>query len=78
MMSKSVSSNSVQQGKTWLQNPFEFNDEQILESVYRTHFHCVDKFDVGSLYCVASKVINHSIEITDTMIAKVHFTTSYI
>lgn len=71
MFTNSVSSNNVQQGKTLLKNPFELTDEQILESVYRTHFHCVEKFEIGCLYNVASTVIHHSIEITDTMIAKV-------
>ncbi|RDX97664.1 hypothetical protein CR513_19543, partial [Mucuna pruriens] len=67
-MSKSLSSI---QGKTMLQNPFEFSDEQILDNVYRTHFHCVEKCDVISLHTVASTVINHSIQITDTVISKV-------
>ncbi|TKY50034.1 SIEVE ELEMENT OCCLUSION B protein [Spatholobus suberectus] len=69
-MSKSLSSTNVQQGKTLLQNPFEFSDEQILDNVYRTHFHCVEKCDVTSLHTVASTVINHSIEITDKVITK--------
>ncbi|XP_027342218.1 protein SIEVE ELEMENT OCCLUSION B-like [Abrus precatorius] len=69
-MSKSLSSTNVQQGKAMHQNPFEFTDDQILDNVYRTHFHCVEKCEVGSLHSVASNVINHSIEITDTMIAK--------
>ncbi|KAK7306738.1 hypothetical protein VNO77_44694 [Canavalia gladiata] len=69
-MSKSLSCSNVQQGKTLLQNPFEFSDEQILDNVYRTHFHCIEKLDVGSLHCVASNVIHHSIKITDTMITK--------
>ncbi|CAJ1965066.1 unnamed protein product [Sphenostylis stenocarpa] len=58
------------QGKTLLQNPFEFSDEHILDNVYRTHFHCVEKCDVQSLHTVASTVINHSIQITDTVLAK--------
>ncbi|KAK7401161.1 hypothetical protein VNO78_12480 [Psophocarpus tetragonolobus] len=65
-----ISSTNVQQGKSLLQNPFEFSDEQILDNVYRTHFHCVEKCDVTSLYTVASSVIHHSIEITDTVINK--------
>ncbi|KAK7316623.1 hypothetical protein RJT34_00226 [Clitoria ternatea] len=69
-MSKSLSSSNVQQGKSLLQNPFEFSDEQILDNVYRTHFHCVEKCDAGSLHRVASHVITHSIEITDTVITK--------
>lgn len=51
-----------------MQNPFEVSDDQILEKVYITHFHCVEKYDVGSLYSVASNVINHSIEISDLVI----------
>ncbi|XP_014523633.1 protein SIEVE ELEMENT OCCLUSION B [Vigna radiata var. radiata] len=68
MTQKSGSSSNVLQGKTLLQNPFEFSDEQILDNVYRTHFHCVEKCDVKSLHTVASTVINHSIQITDTVI----------
>jgi len=30
-----------------------------------THDHCVEKYDAGSLYCIASKVVNQSIEIAD-------------
>ncbi|XP_057433305.1 protein SIEVE ELEMENT OCCLUSION B-like isoform X2 [Lotus japonicus] len=66
-MSKQVSSNTLQQEKI-MQNPFEVSDDQILEKVYITHFHCVEKYDVGSLYSVASNVINHSIEISDLVI----------
>ncbi|RDY07241.1 hypothetical protein CR513_08674, partial [Mucuna pruriens] len=66
-MSKQVSSNTSQQEKLLL-NPFEVSDDQILEKVYITHFHCVEKYDVGSLYSVASNVINHSIEIADLII----------
>ncbi|KAK8468408.1 hypothetical protein PHAVU_006G021500 [Phaseolus vulgaris] len=64
MSSKQVSSNTVHQEKLLL-NPFEVNDDQMLEKIYMTHFHCVEKYDVGSLYSIASNVINHSIEIAD-------------
>lgn len=66
-MPKQVSSNTHQQEKVLL-NPFEVSDDQILEKVYITHFHCVEKYDVGSLYNVASNVVNHSIEIADSII----------
>ncbi|KAJ1394325.1 Sieve element occlusion, N-terminal [Sesbania bispinosa] len=66
-MSKQVSSNTQQQEKVLL-NPFEISDDQILEKVYITHFHCAEKYDVASLYSVASNVINHSIEISDLVI----------
>ncbi|TKY50031.1 SIEVE ELEMENT OCCLUSION B protein [Spatholobus suberectus] len=68
MSSKQVSSNTLPQEKLLL-NPFEVSDDQILEKVYITHFHCVEKYDVGSLYSVASNVINHSTEIADLIIA---------
>jgi len=71
MTSKSDSGSNVHQGKTLLQNPFEFSDDQILNNVYRTHFHCVQKCNVQSLHTVASTVINHSIQITDTLLTKV-------
>ncbi|XP_015958470.1 protein SIEVE ELEMENT OCCLUSION B-like isoform X2 [Arachis duranensis] len=48
-----------------LVNPFEISDEKILEKVYQTHFHCVEKYDHGSLYLVASNVIKHSIETSE-------------
>ncbi|KAK7401162.1 hypothetical protein VNO78_12481 [Psophocarpus tetragonolobus] len=69
-MSKSLSSssNNVQQGM--MQNPFEVSDEQILDDVYRTHFQCLENFEVTSLHTVASNVINHSIEITQEVIDK--------
>ena len=63
-MSKPVPSHTQQQEKASL-NPFEISDDQILEKVYITHFHCVEKYDAGSLYTVASNVINHSIEISE-------------
>ncbi|KAJ1378972.1 Sieve element occlusion, N-terminal [Sesbania bispinosa] len=66
-MSKQVSSNTQQQEKVLL-NPFEISDDQILEKVYITHFHCGEKYDTASLYSVASNVINHSIEISDLVI----------
>ncbi|KAL2322223.1 hypothetical protein Fmac_026602 [Flemingia macrophylla] len=66
-MSKSISSTNVQQG---MHNPFEFSDEHILDDVYRTHFHCLEKCDVTSLHTVASTVIKCSIEITDKVIKK--------
>jgi len=74
MSSKQVSSNTVHQEKLLL-NPFEVNDDQMLEKIYMTHFHCVEKYDVGSLYSIASNVINHSIEIADLI--KVTSTTSH-
>ncbi|MED6174182.1 hypothetical protein PIB30_066550 [Stylosanthes scabra] len=52
------------------QSPLELDDDQILENVYKTHFHCVEKCDVGCLNTVASNVINHSIAITDCLINK--------
>ncbi|KAL2322224.1 hypothetical protein Fmac_026603 [Flemingia macrophylla] len=66
-MSKQVCGGNTVQQKV-LQNPFEVSDDQILEKVYITHFHCVEKYDVGSLYNVASNVVNHSIEIADLII----------
>ncbi|KAK7401156.1 hypothetical protein VNO78_12475 [Psophocarpus tetragonolobus] len=65
-MSKQVSSNTVAHEKLLL-NPFEVSDDQILERIYITHFHCVEKYDVGPLYNVASNVIKHSIEIADSI-----------
>ncbi|XP_027933284.1 protein SIEVE ELEMENT OCCLUSION B-like isoform X2 [Vigna unguiculata] len=38
---------------------------QMLEKICMTHDHCVEKYDAGSLYCIASKVVNQSIEIAD-------------
>ncbi|KHN37707.1 protein SIEVE ELEMENT OCCLUSION B-like [Glycine soja] len=66
-MSKQVSSSTMPQEKLLL-NPFEVSDDQILERIYITHFHCVEKYDVGVLYSVASNVIKHSIEIADMII----------
>ncbi|KAL4320444.1 hypothetical protein AHAS_Ahas14G0011100 [Arachis hypogaea] len=48
-----------------LVNPFEISDEKILEKVYQTHFHCIEKYDHGSLHLVASNVIKHSIETSE-------------
>ncbi|XP_015958468.1 protein SIEVE ELEMENT OCCLUSION B-like isoform X1 [Arachis duranensis] len=53
-----------------LQSPLELDDDQILENVYKTHFHCVEKCDVQCLHSVASNVIHHSIAITDCLINK--------
>jgi len=64
MSSKQVSSNTLHQEKLLL-NPFDVNDDQMLEKIYMTHYHCVEKYDVESLYKIASNVIHHSIEIAD-------------
>ncbi|XP_014522141.1 protein SIEVE ELEMENT OCCLUSION B isoform X2 [Vigna radiata var. radiata] len=66
MSSKQVSSNTLLQEKLVL-NPFDVNDDQMLEKIYMTHYHCVEKYDVGSLHSIASKVIDHSIEIAHSI-----------
>jgi len=72
-MSESGSNSSnVQQGmQKQKQNPFEFSHDKILDDVYRTHFHCLEKCDVASLHTVASNVLNQSMDITHKVIAKV-------
>lgn len=79
-MSKQVSSSTMPQEKLLL-NPFEVSDDQILERIYITHFYCVEKYDVGVLYSVASNVIKHSIEIADMIIKvtlPINFTLLYV
>jgi len=72
-MSESGSNGTnVQQGmQKQKQNPFELSHDKILEDVYRTHFHCLEKCDVASLHTVASNVLNQSMDITEKVIAKV-------
>ncbi|KAK7333824.1 hypothetical protein VNO80_30603 [Phaseolus coccineus] len=73
-MSESGSNGSnVQQGmqkQKQKQNPFEFSHDKILDDVYRTHFHCLEKCDVASLQTVASNVLNQSMDITQKIITK--------
>ncbi|XP_047160737.1 protein SIEVE ELEMENT OCCLUSION B-like [Vigna umbellata] len=66
MSSKQVSSNTLLKEKLLL-NPFDVNDDQMLEKIYMTHYHCVEKYDVVSLHSIASKVIDHSIEIAHSI-----------
>ncbi|XP_047150991.1 protein SIEVE ELEMENT OCCLUSION B-like isoform X2 [Vigna umbellata] len=69
--SGSNSTNGQQQGMMkQKQNPLEFTHDKILEDVYRTHFHCLEKCDAASLYTVASNVLNQSMDITEKVIAK--------
>ncbi|CAJ1965042.1 unnamed protein product [Sphenostylis stenocarpa] len=70
-MSESGSSSNVKQGmQKQKQNPFEFSHDKILDDVYRTHFHCLEKCDTASLHSAASDVINLSMEISEKVIAK--------
>lgn len=52
-------------------NPLGWTDDQILEKVYITHVHTAERYDVESLFNVASNIIRRSTAVADSVAVKV-------
>jgi hypothetical protein len=76
----SIASNlsTYHQGKTL--SPLAWSDDKILETVYITHVHTGERYDVESLFNLTSNILRRSTAIADSVSSKVYIiflTTNY-
>lgn len=60
---------TYQQAKT--SNPLSWTDDKILETVYITHVHTGERFDVESLFILTSNILKRSTAVADSVVSKV-------
>ncbi|CAL5207981.1 unnamed protein product [Lathyrus oleraceus] len=59
---------TYQQAKT--SNPLSWTDDKILETVYITHVHTGERFDVESLFILTSNILKRSTAVADSVVSK--------
>ncbi|CAI8601800.1 unnamed protein product [Vicia faba] len=59
---------TYQQAKT--SNPLTWTDDKILETVYITHVHTGERFDVESLFVLTSNILKRSTAVADSVVSK--------
>ncbi|XP_059447775.1 protein SIEVE ELEMENT OCCLUSION B-like [Corylus avellana] len=64
----SVSGNSLQQPKKGDLSLFAFTDDEIMNQIYATHVHDVEKFDVESLFIVVENILKRATQVADNVV----------
>lgn len=59
-----------QQART--SNPLAWSDDKILETVYLTHVHTGERYDVESLFNLTSNILKRSTAVADSVASKVN------